>query len=100
MGKTVVCFCEDVLLSEIEAAIDQGHRDVESLKRSTGFGTGVCQGKSCINHVARTLWHRTGRNPSLIHPFTSRPPLEPLPLGLLAAHPWDQGPSDPTSGES
>jgi NAD(P)H-nitrite reductase large subunit len=85
MSKILVCRCEDVLLSDIEDAIAAGHDDVESLKRYTGFGTGVCQGKSCVAHVARVLCERTGAAPDLISPFTPRPPIAPLPLRLLAA---------------
>ena len=49
--KVLVCRCEDVTLHELEHAISLGHRDIESLKRYTGFGTGVCQGKSCPRAV-------------------------------------------------
>lgn len=83
MSKVVVCRCEDVLLGELEQAIESGHRDVESLKRYTGFGTGVCQGKSCVAHVARLL-AISGVPPERIRPFTPRPPVAPLPLRLLA----------------
>lgn len=94
MGKVLVCRCEDVLLTDLEAAIDAGHLDVESLKRYTGFGTGVCQGKSCVAHVAGILIHRTGMSPDLIAPFTPRPPLAPIPLALLAAPDEEEGPGE------
>lgn len=85
MTKILICRCEDVLLGEIEDAIDSGHKDVESLKRYTGFGTGVCQGKSCVAAVARTLFERTGCPAASLSPFTPRPPIAPLPMRLLAA---------------
>ncbi len=91
MSKILICRCEDVLLSDIEHAIDAGHDDVESLKRYTGFGTGVCQGKSCVAHVARVLCERTGTAPQLVSPFTPRPPLAPIPLRLLAAPDAEEG---------
>jgi sarcosine oxidase subunit beta len=84
VSKILICRCEDVLLSEIEQAIEAGHDDIESLKRYTGFGTGVCQGKSCVAAVARVLCQRTGIAPGLLSPFTPRPPIAPLPLRLLA----------------
>jgi sarcosine oxidase, subunit beta len=84
MSKILICRCEDVLLQEIEGAIVAGHKDIESLKRYTGFGTGVCQGKSCVAQVARVLAERTGTPPRLISPITPRPPIVPLPLRLLA----------------
>jgi sarcosine oxidase, subunit beta len=85
MTKVLICRCEDVLLADIEDAIDSGHTDVESLKRYTGFGTGVCQGKSCVAPVARVLFERTGCAAHTISPFTPRPPIAPLPMRLLAA---------------
>ncbi|MBI2376499.1 MAG: (2Fe-2S)-binding protein [Deltaproteobacteria bacterium] len=81
MNKTIVCRCEDVMLAELHEAIEAGHLDIESLKRFTGFGTGVCQGKSCIAHVARVL-SESGQ--VSIQPFTARPPVVPIPLALLA----------------
>ena len=52
MGKAILCACEDVTLSEVRRAFDEGHRDLESVKRYTGFGTGPCQGKECLAVVA------------------------------------------------
>jgi hypothetical protein len=40
-AKVLVCRCEDVTLDEVEEAIAKGHRDLESVKRYTGFGTGL-----------------------------------------------------------
>lgn len=84
MSKILVCRCEDVLLSDIEEAIRSGNHDIESLKRFTGFGTGVCQGKSCVSHVARVLCELAGLEPDQVRPFTARPPVAPIPLRLLA----------------
>lgn len=95
MSKILICRCEDVLLLDIEDAIRSGHDDIESLKRYTGFGTGVCQGKSCVAAVARVLWERTSVAPSLITAFTPRPPLWPLPMRLLAAPDAPDAPDAP-----
>ncbi len=84
MGKTVVCACEDVTLSEVRRAFARGHRDLESVKRYTGFGTGPCQGKSCLNAVVKELL-RLGATPAEITPFTARPPVQPVTFGTLAA---------------
>lgn len=81
MSKTLVCRCEDVTLHELDEAIARGHDDIESLKRYTGFGTGWCQGKSCVALCARLLIERGG-NAEL--PITPRPPFHPLPLADLA----------------
>lgn len=84
MAKTILCKCEDVTVEEVRRAFAAGHRDLESVKRYTGFGTGPCQGKSCITAIARELL-RLGATPAEVMPFTPRPPIEPVPLDALAA---------------
>ncbi len=81
MAKTLVCRCEDVTLHELEDAISRGHDDIESLKRYTGFGTGWCQGKSCVALCARFL---SERGFAVDAPFTPRPPFHPTSLADLA----------------
>ncbi len=81
-GKSFACRCEDVTIHELEEAIARGHRDIESLKRYTGFGTGWCQGKWCHALCARILEAHGG---DAAQPFTARPPYHPLPLADLAA---------------
>lgn len=79
--KRVVCRCEDVTLEELERAVELGHRDIESLKRYTGFGTGICQGKSCLVTCARHLV-RLGGDAGI--GITPRPPYHPVSLAALA----------------
>jgi len=79
--KIMVCRCEDVTLHELESAITRGYDDLESLKRYTGFGTGWCQGKSCVALCARLLVERGG---TADRPITPRPPYHPVALGELA----------------
>ena len=86
-GKIVLCRCEDVTLADLEHSVSRGYRDIEEVKRYTGFGTGPCQGKECLAVVATQLARITGDPPSVIRPFTSRPPLAPTPLRLLAKDP-------------
>ncbi|HEY6098637.1 MAG TPA: (2Fe-2S)-binding protein, partial [Anaeromyxobacter sp.] len=80
MSKVIVCACEDVTLEEIRRAFAAGHRDLESVKRYTGFGTGPCQGKSCVTLVTRELL-RLGATVDEAGPFTVRPPIRPVELG-------------------
>ncbi len=85
MSKSLVCSCEDVTLSEIDHAISQGNHDIESLKRYTGFGTGMCQGKQCLTAVARRLSEQTKPAPDQLLAFSSRPPLFPTELSAWAS---------------
>ena len=71
MGKTLLCGCEDVTPEEVQRAFAAGHRDLESVKRYTGFGTGPCQGKSCLALVARELL-RLGATPGASKPRACR----------------------------
>ena len=86
-GKVVLCRCEDMTLADLEHTVARGYTDIEEVKRYTGFGTGPCQGKECLAVVALQLARLTGQPPSAIPPFTSRPPLAPTPLRLLARAP-------------
>jgi sarcosine oxidase subunit beta len=86
-GKVVVCRCEDVTLDDVEHSLELGYADIEEVKRYTGFGTGPCQGKVCQCVVALLLAARTGAPARGIQPFTSRPPIAPIPLKLLARDP-------------
>jgi bacterioferritin-associated ferredoxin len=81
--KVFVCRCEDVTLHEIEEAVRAGHRDLESVKRYTGFGTGWCQGKQCLALASRVLVRLGGEAPE--KPITPRPPFHPVPISELAA---------------
>lgn len=79
--RALVCRCEDVTQKDIEAAFSLGHRDVEEVKRYTGFGTGPCEGKECLALVSRLL-AQLGQN--TLRPFTARSPVAPVSLRALA----------------
>ena len=96
--KIMLCRCEDVTLADLEHCVSRGYRDIEEVKRYTGFGTGPCQGKECLAPVATQLAQLVGKAPAEIRPFTSRPPLAPTPLKVLArapdAHHFADDPSE------
>lgn len=83
--RTFICRCEDVTLGELEHAMSLGLDRVEELKRYTGLGTGVCQGRECMAPLAKFLVERGVAPRELIQPFTARPPLEPASFGALAS---------------
>src|SRR4051812_7765834 len=85
--KIVLCRCEDVTLADLEHCVSRGYKDIEGVKRYTGFGTGPCQGKECLAPMAAQLARLTPGPPEHHRPFTSRPPLAPTPLKLLARAP-------------
>jgi sarcosine oxidase subunit beta len=85
MSKAFICPCEDVTTKDVEVAISKGYTDIESVKRYAGFGTGICQGKSCVCAVAQLLAKKSP--PATLRPFTPRPPLFPTELSILAKGP-------------
>lgn len=80
MGNSdmVVCRCEDVTLSEVLAAIRDGARAINDIKRLTRAGMGICQGCICEELLARILRAECGNDPAGNDLFSIRPPLSPL----------------------
>jgi sarcosine oxidase subunit beta len=85
--KLILCRCEDVTAADIEHAIGSGYTELEEVKRYTGFGTGPCQGKECQRVIALAIAAATGRAPETMRPFTTRPPISPTELRVLACAP-------------
>ncbi len=93
--KCIVCPCEDVTLADVEQAISLGYLDIDEVKRFTGLGTGPCQGKQCMVNTCQLLAVATAHDPERQerqpgarqdpHPFTPRPPVQPVSLYVLAA---------------
>jgi sarcosine oxidase subunit beta len=83
-----------VTRDDVRRAFAAGDLDVESLKRVTGLGTGICQGKSCLTAALRELV-ALGADPAELAPFTARPPAQPMTLGTLAAIDPSSLPLDP-----
>jgi sarcosine oxidase, subunit alpha len=84
-GKWVVCPCEDVLLEDIEDASRAGFRGIEVVKRYTGVGTGLCQGRYCLPDALLLLAQLEGRPAPEVGYIRQRPPVVPTPLSALAA---------------
>ena len=55
-----MCRCEDVTRGEIDAAIDDGAREVNQVKAWTRCGMGPCQGRSCGDVVGELVARRVG----------------------------------------
>jgi bacterioferritin-associated ferredoxin len=83
--KTLLCPCEDITVAEVEDTVRAGYASLEDVKRFTGLATGSCQGRLCVLATLNVLTRLTGREPTEHGLITFRPPLDPVPLGLLAA---------------
>lgn len=78
-AEVIVCRCEDVTRREIDAAIDDGAREVNQVKAWTRCGMGPCQGRSCGDVVAELVALRVGGREAAGY-FTGRLPLRPVSL--------------------
>ncbi len=83
-AKWIACPCEDVLLRELRRANEDGYRGIEVIKRYTGLGTGLCQGRYCVPDAVLLLSIWEGRSPPEVGYITQRPPVVPTTLGQLA----------------
>lgn len=83
--KVILCPCEDITREEVEDAVRDGYATIEDVKRYTGLATGTCQGRLCLAPCVDLLSRLTGRPAPEIGLIRFRPPVEPLPLGVLAA---------------
>lgn len=82
---TLACRCEEVQFADVQAAIDEGARDLQAVKLLTRLGMGACQGRNCAPHVGMHLCLATGRCAADVGRINPRPPLKPVTLGVLAA---------------
>lgn len=81
--KAFVCLCLDITGADIERAVAEGFTDAETLKRFTACFMGPCQGKSCMDTVLALLAELTGSEVAELRRPTVRPPVHPVPMGLL-----------------
>jgi sarcosine oxidase subunit alpha len=83
--KRFVCLCEDVTEKDIAQAIDEGFDNIETLKRYSTANMGPCQGKMCGQNAVELCAKLTQRDIQAVGVTTSRPPLVPVDLCVLAA---------------
>ena len=82
---TPVCRCENVRLSDIDAALDQGDSTIAMLKRRTRLGMGPCQGRYCAPVAASIIERHTGCAAEEYSLFAPRVPIKPVRIGDIAA---------------
>jgi len=80
---TIICRCEEVCYADIKAAVAEGAKDVNDVKRRTRMGMGNCQGRFCGQFVHDLMCKATGEQLGRTV-FTVRPPLKSLPLEVIA----------------
>jgi NADPH-dependent 2,4-dienoyl-CoA reductase/sulfur reductase-like enzyme len=79
---TVVCRCEDVTRAEVDAAIDDGARELNQIKSWTRCGMGPCQGRMCADTIGAIVAARLGSREAA-GAWTARAPFRPLDVQSL-----------------
>ncbi|MEM1362075.1 MAG: FAD-dependent oxidoreductase, partial [Pseudomonadota bacterium] len=82
-GEVILCRCEEIAVSTVEAAISAGAQDPAELKRRTRVGMGRCQGRYCLPQVMRFL-NAAGHPPAVEALSAPQIPARPVVLGRLA----------------
>jgi sarcosine oxidase subunit alpha len=82
--KRFVCLCEDVTEKDLCDAVNEGFDNIETLKRYSTVSMGPCQGKVCSLASMEVCARQTRRTIVDVGTTTSRPPVEPVSLGVLA----------------
>lgn len=83
--KIFICRCEDILLEDVNRAIDEGYTSLEEIKRLLRCGMGPCQGRTCLMLIAQVLSRKTGKPITQMKFPTVRPPVRPVPLAIFTA---------------
>ncbi len=90
--ETIICRCERVKAGDIKQLIRQGIKDLNQIK-ILRCGMGACGGKTCQSLILR-LYQDEGVDPCNLVPFTQRPLVAEVNLGVLAG----ESPETQTSG--
>lgn len=81
----MLCRCYETTLEDVEAAIENGARTVNDVKRATRAGMGLCQGIYCVPQLTALIAAKTGQPIAQIAPMTARPPARLVTLANLEA---------------
>ncbi|MDD2889126.1 MAG: (2Fe-2S)-binding protein [bacterium] len=80
----IICRCEDLTEEEITDLIKRGVVTLDEIKRLSRAGMGHCQGRTCSKLIAQLISKHTGKPISEIKYPLKRPPVKPVPFGILA----------------
>ena len=83
-GKAILCTCEDITADDVAFAVGEGFDHAELIKRYLTISMGPCQGRMCGRVAGELCAAATGRTLAATGTTTARPPLQSVPLGVLA----------------
>jgi sarcosine oxidase subunit alpha len=96
--KKFVCFCEDIAEKDIYDAVAEGFDSIETMKRYSTVAMGPCQGKMCQMTAVGICAKANGKSISETGTTTSRPPYQPVTMGILAGRMYHPHKTIPTYG--
>ncbi len=76
----LACRCMEISEHAVREAIRKGATTVDSVKRATMAGMGLCQSKTCFNIIARLISEETKIPLSQIMPMKIRIPVRPVKI--------------------
>lgn len=80
----LVCRCEEITRGEIRRAVHEGIFTIEEMRRWLRSGMGLCQGQTCGQLVRGIIAAERKISPEQIAPATSRAPMRPTAMDVLA----------------
>lgn len=83
-GKLFVDLDEDVTVQDVELSLAEGYDSIELLKRYSTISMGPSQGRWSSNNTVHLVARENGRSIPETGRTTSRPPIQPVELGVLA----------------
>ena len=86
-ADTVICRCETVTARNLAERMFADIGDPAPLIAETRAGMGHCQARGCASLIAAVIGRHAGQPIYTVDPITPRPPVFPVPIGVLAERP-------------
>lgn len=80
----IICRCEEITKGEIRKAVHEGMFTITEIRRYLRCGMGLCQGQTCAKLVKGIVARESGISPSSLEPATSRSPMRPTQMQIMA----------------
>ena len=80
----LICRCEEITKGEIRRAVHDGMFTLTEIRRYLRTGMGLCQGQTCSKLVKGIVARELGVSPAELEPATSRAPMRPTEMYVLA----------------
>lgn len=80
----IICRCEEITKGEIRRAVHDGMYTLTEIRRYLRTGMGLCQGQTCSKLVKNIVARELKVSPAELEPATSRAPMRPIEMEVLA----------------